>query len=67
MKTLLVMAIATVSLLATSVSWAQSANMMNVGTWGAGWMGGDGGIGMPILLGIVIAVLVKWLVKRGGK
>ena len=67
MKTLLVMAVGTVSLLATSVSWAQNGNMMNGGTWGSGWMGGYGGIWMPILLIIVVAGLVAWIVKRGGK
>lgn len=67
MKTLLVMAVGTVSLLATSVSFAQNGNMMNGGTWGSGWMGGYGGIWMPILLIIVVAGLVAWIVKRGGK
>lgn len=67
MKTLLVMAVGTVSLLATSVSFAQNGNMMNGGTWGSGWMGGYGGIWMPILLVIVVAGLVAWIVKRGGK
>jgi len=67
MKTLLVMAVGTVSLLATSVSWAQNGNMMNGGTWGSGWMGGYGGIWMPILLIIVVAGLVAWIVKQGGK
>jgi len=67
MKTLFVMAVGTVSLLATSVSWAQNGNMMNGGSWGSGWMGGYGGIWMPILLIIVVAGLVAWIVKRGGK
>lgn len=67
MKTLLVMAVGTVSLLATGVSWAQNGNMMNGGTWGSGWMGGYGGIWMPILLIIVVAGFVAWIVKRGGK
>ena len=67
MKTLLAIAVGMVSLLATGVSFAQSGNMMNGGTWGAGWMGGYGGIGMPILLLIVVVVLVALVVKRGGK
>jgi len=67
MKTLFVMTVGTVSLLATSVSWAQNGNMMNGGSWGSGWMGGYGGIWMPILLIIVVAGLVAWIVKRGGK
>ena len=67
MKTLFVMAVGTVTLLATRVSWAQNGNMMNGGTWGSGWMGGYGGIWMPILLIIVVAGFVAWIVKRGGK
>jgi hypothetical protein len=54
------------SLLATGVSLAQNGNMMNGGTWGAGWMGGYGGIGTPILLLIVVVALVVW-VARGKK
>ena len=55
------------SLLATGVALAQNGNMMNGGTWGTGWMGGYGGIGMPVLLLVVVVVLVVWVVKRGGK
>lgn len=67
MKTLLVMVVGTVALLASGVALAQNGNMMNGGTWGTGWMGGYGGIGMPLLLVIVVAGLVAWIVKRGGK
>ena len=66
MKTLLVIAVGMVSLLASGVSLAQSGNMMNGGSWGTGWMGGYGG-GSMILLLIVVVVLVAWIVKRGGK
>ncbi len=67
MKTLLVMAVGTMSLLSTGVSLAQHGNMMNGGAWGGGWMGGYGGVWTPILLVIVVAGLVAWIVKRGGK
>jgi uncharacterized membrane protein len=67
MKTLLSMAVGTVSLLATGVSFAQSGNMMNGGTWGGGWMGGYGGVWMPVLLVIVVVVLVVWVVKQKNK
>ena len=67
MKTLLAMAVGPVSLLATGASLAQNGNMMNGGTWSAGWMGGYGGIWMPILLVIVVVGLVAWIVKRKGK
>ena len=66
MKTLLAIAVGMVSLLVTGVSFAQSGNMMNGGSWGTGWMGGYGG-GSMILLLIVVVVLVAWIVKRGGK
>lgn len=35
--------------------------------YGFGWMGGYGGIGMPILLVVVVAGLVAWIVKQKGK
>ena len=66
MKNLLAMAVGTVPLLTTGVSFAQGGNMMNGGTWG-GWMGGYGGIWMPILLAIVVVGLVVWVVKRKDK
>ena len=67
MKTLLAMAVGTVPLLATGVSLAQSGNMMNGGMWGTGWMGGYGGIWLPILVVIVAVGLVAWVVKQKGK
>ncbi len=67
MKTFFAMALATIALLSTGFSFAQSSNMMNGGTWGVGWMGGYGGIGMPLLLVIVVAGLVAWLLKRDDK
>lgn len=67
MQTFFAIALATAALLSTGVSFAQSTNMMNGGTWGVGWMGGYGGIGMPLLLVIVVAGLVAWILKRDGK
>ncbi|MDP2169849.1 MAG: hypothetical protein Q8J96_05450 [Rhodocyclaceae bacterium] len=68
MKTLLGMAVGTVTLLATDVALAQNGNMMSGGSSGAGWMHGYGGygIGGPILL-IVVVALVVWIVRRSGK
>lgn len=66
MKNLRAMGVGTVSLVASGVSLAQGGNMMNGGTWGAGWMGGYGG-GSMILLLIVVVALVAWVVKRGDK
>lgn len=63
MKNLLAMALATVAMLFTGVSFAQSGNMMN----GGGWMGGDGWAWMPILFLVVLVALVVWIVKRKDK
>ena len=41
--------------------------MMNGGMGDSGWMGGYGGMWGPILLVVVIAGVVAWVVKRGGK
>ena len=57
-------ALATVPVLTTGVSFAQSPNMMNGGSWGNSWMGGYGGIWMPILMIIVVVALVVWIVKQ---
>lgn len=64
MKNLLATVVGTVFLLATGVSLAQTGNMMNDGMWGSGWMGGYGGIWVPLLLVIVVVGLVAWIVKR---
>lgn len=58
--------VGTVSLLAADVALAQNGYMMNGGPSG-GWMHGYGGygIGGPILL-IVVVALVVWLVRRKG-
>lgn len=67
MKTLLAMAVGTVPLLATGFAWAQNGNMMNGGGWGMGWMGGYGGIWVPILLVVVVAGVVALIMQRKGK
>lgn len=63
MKSLYAIAVGTVPLLTTGVSFAQSGNMMG-GTWGYGWMGGYGGPWMWILMVIVGVALVVWIVKQ---
>lgn len=63
MKILFATAVGTVSALAAGVSMAQNANMMNAGLWSDGWMGGYGGVWMPIM----VAGLVAWIVDRGRK
>ena len=55
------------TLLVSSVAVAQSGNMMNGGMWNAGWMGGYGGMWVPILLVIVVVAVVAWMLDRKGK
>ena len=67
MKTLLALAVGSVPLLASGVALAQSGNMMNGGGWGMGWMGGYGGLWVPILLVVVVAGVVALIVQQKGK
>lgn len=67
MKTLHTLAVGIVSLVTTGVALAQNANMMNGGAWGGDWMGGYGGLWMPIVLVVVLVGLVAWVMRRGGK
>ena len=64
MKNSLAMAIGMTLLLFSGVALAQGGNMMNGGAWGSGWMGGYGGIWMPILLVVAVVALVVWVVKQ---
>ena len=41
--------------------------MMNGDMWGSGWMGGYGGMWMPVLILVAVIALLVWIVKRGGK
>jgi uncharacterized membrane protein len=67
MKNLLARTVGTVPLFATGVSLAQSGHMMDDGSWGVGWMGGFGGIWVPIFLVIVAVGLLVWVVQRKSK
>jgi hypothetical protein len=69
MRNLFAIAFGTGPLLATGVALAQNGNMMNNdgGMWGTGWMGGYGGIWVPILLVIVAVGFVALLIQRKGK
>ena len=55
------------ALLVSSGAMAQNGNMMNEGMWNAGWMGGYGGMWVPILLVIVVVAVVAWMLGRKGK
>ncbi len=67
MNTLISMAVAALSLLATGVALAQTANMMDGGGQGMGWMGGYGGFWGAVLLGAVAVAVVVLLMKRKAK
>ena len=54
-------------LLISAVSVAQNGSMMNGGMWNGGWMGGYGGMWVPILLVIVVIAVVAWMLGRKGK
>ena len=64
MKTSLFIALGLVPMLTPGLSFAQSGNMMNGGAWGNSWMGGYGGIWMPILMIAVVVAVVVWIVKQ---
>ena len=64
MRNFFALAVGALLLLTTGVSWSQSGSMMDGGMWGVGWMGGYGGMWMPILLLLVVVGLVVWVVKQ---
>lgn len=66
MKPLLSIGVGLVSLLSTGGTLAQNA-MMNDHTWGSGWMGGNAGYWMPVLVLAVVVGLVVWVVKQQKK
>lgn len=55
------------ALLVGDVALAQNGHMMNDGMWNAGWMGGYGGMWLPILLVIAVVAVVAWMLGRKGK
>jgi len=70
MKTLIGMAAAAVTLLATGVAFAQDDRTMNAGGGMAGyeWMGGGyGGIWVQALVVVVLVGFVAWIVRQKGK
>ena len=69
MKTLVAVTVGTMSVLAGGTALAQAGSMMGNGSvvWGEGWMGGYGGLLMPILIVAVVASLVTWVLKQIGK
>ena len=67
MKMFLGIVISMTTLLNSSAAVAQNGNMMNASMWNAGWMGGYGGMWVPILLCIIVVAAVVWMLVRKGK
>ncbi len=67
MKNLRLLTVGATPLLTSGVALAQTGNMMGGGNSGFGWMGGDGGIWMPVLLIVVVVALVVLVIQRKDK
>lgn len=63
MKTLHSLAAGAAGLMASAAALAQSGHMMD-GGFMDGWMGGYGGIWVPILLAIAVLVIVVMVINR---
>lgn len=67
MKKLLATGIVSASLFTATSALGQTGQMMNDGGWGMGWMGGYGGIWVPVLLVVVVAAAVAVVMQRKRK
>ena len=67
MKNLRLLTVGATPLLTSGVALAQTGNMMGGDNSGFGWMGGYGGIWMPVLLIVVVVALVVLVIQRKGK
>ena len=67
MKTLLATGTGSAPLFAATAAWGQTGQMMNDSLWGMGWMGGYGGVWVPILLVVVVAAAVVVVMQRRSK
>jgi hypothetical protein len=67
MKALVAVAIWTALFVAANTSLAQSGHMMTDGGWSSGWMGGYGGVWMPLLLVLLVGGVIALLFQRRGK
>lgn len=66
MKTKLTIPAALTLALGAGLAHGQSGHMMNGSGWNSGWMGGYGGVWIPILL-VVIVGLLAWIVMKKRK
>jgi len=67
MKKLLATGIGSGSMLAATAALGQTGQMMNDSMWGSGWMGGYGGVWVPILLVAVVVAAVVVIMQRKSK
>lgn len=67
MKTLHSLTFGAAPLLTSGVALAQTGTMMGGDHSGFGWMGGYGGLWMPVLLIVVVVALVVLVIKRKDK
>jgi uncharacterized membrane protein len=67
MKNLRLLTAGASPLLTGGVALAQTGTMMGGGNSGFGWMGGYGGVWMPVLLIVVIVALVVLVIQRKDK
>ena len=67
MKNLSLLIIGAASLLTSGVALAQTGTMMGGENSGFGWMGGYGGVWMPVLVIVVVVALVVLVIQRRDK
>jgi uncharacterized membrane protein len=67
MKSLRLLIAGAAPLLTSRVALAQTGTMMGGEHAGFGWMGGFGGVWMPVLLIVVVVALVVFVIQRRDK
>ena len=67
MNNLRLLIVGAAPLLTSGVALAQTGTMMGGDHSGSGWMGGYGGVWMPVLLIVVVVALVVLVIQRKDK
>ncbi|MDP1527892.1 hypothetical protein [Rhodoferax sp.] len=67
MNNLRLLIVGAAPLLTSGVALAQTGTMMGGDHSGFGWMGGYGGVWMPVLLIVVVVALVVLVIQRKDK